>query len=196
MWREKLSHLVEGLPHPAWGAAHVQRVYAMTLRLAGEEDLTIEEEALYAAAHLHDLGALPPYRRTGMDHAERSAAVAGELLPSLGFPPAKLELVQEIILHHMFGADPGPSAEAILFRDADTLDFLGAIGLARLLSLVGLDDWTPDLPAAITLSKRFGRELPDRLCSRSAKGIGRIRQGEMEAFLGCLGEETLDWQAI
>jgi hypothetical protein len=33
----------------------------------------------------------------------------------------------------------------VIFHDADTLDFMGAIGVTRLLSIVGLDDWTPGL---------------------------------------------------
>ncbi|MGE5506953.1 MAG: HD domain-containing protein, partial [Chitinophagales bacterium] len=128
MWRERLTRLAKELSHPAWGFDHGERVFRLALDLAGEE--TLDEEALFAAARLHDTGAFAPYRRPRCDHALRSVEVAPDLLAGAGFPMEKVALVQEIIRGHMFDAEPGPSREAVFFHDADTLDFLGAVGAA------------------------------------------------------------------
>jgi HD superfamily phosphodiesterase len=87
-------------------------------------------------------------------------------------------------------ANPTSSVEAVLFHDADTLDFMGAIGIARLLSIVGLDDWTPDLSSAVKLIQRFTQELPEKLHTSQAKEMGEVRQAEMAAYLAALSSET------
>ena len=89
-----------------------------------------------------------------------------------------------------FSAEPGTSREALLLHDADTLDLLGAIGVARVLSLVGLDDWAPDLPSAVRLIDRYSRELPERLALPGARALALVRQREMTAFLTSLATET------
>ncbi len=190
MWREELLRLESGLDHPAWGAAHSRRVRRVAMLLAERQGYTVDGELLLAAGCLHDLGAFPQYRRPGVDHADRSAEVAGELLPRIGFPAEKVKPVQEIIAGHMFDREPAAGAEARVFHDADALDFLGAIGITRLLSIAGRDDWTPDLRAAVTLARRFRRELPGRLHTPLAKRMGADRREQMSAFLDALEEQT------
>jgi uncharacterized protein len=190
MWRQKLATFIGQFEHPRWGIAHSERTYALALKLAKQQDIDIDQDALLAAAYLHDVGALQPYRQEGVDHAERSAALANETLIYAGFPAQKIPLVKEIILGHMFYADRPSSTEAVVFRDANTLDFLGAVGVARMLASVGLDDWTPNARKAVALLQRFSRELPERLLTRPARRIGKVRQAEMKSFLAALSEET------
>ena len=90
----------------------------------------------------------------------------------------------------MFYANPTSQIEAIIFHDADVLDFMGAIGVTRLLSIVGLDDWTPDLKSAIELIQRFSRDLPGKLHTPQARQMGKVRQAEMETYLAALSNET------
>jgi uncharacterized protein len=190
MWKQKLSTFIRQLDHPAWGIAHSDRVYELALKLAKQQGADIDEDALLAAAYIHDVGAIEPYRQSGLDHVNLSAKFAEEMLLSTSFPESKIPLVQEIILGHMFYADPTDSTEAILFHDADTLDYLGAIGVVRMLSMVGLDDWTPDIKTAIALLQRFSRELADKLKTIPAQRIGKVRQAEMRSFLAALSDET------
>jgi hypothetical protein len=65
------------------------------------------------------------------------------VLADLGFPATKAPQVREIARGHMFYAQPGPSPESVLFRHADTLGFLGAIGIARIVALTGGHRWAP-----------------------------------------------------
>jgi uncharacterized protein len=193
MWKQELDALLEGFDHPAWGYAHCRRVYATCLKLAEDERTAVDTDALLAASRVHDLGAFPPYRREGVDHADRSAQVAAELLPGCGFPAAKIPLVQAIISGHMFYRDPGGAPEAVIFHDADVLDFMGWVGITRLLAVTGLDDWAPNLGSAVELIRKFSRELLDRLYLAASREIGRGRREEMAVFLTGLGAETEDW---
>jgi uncharacterized protein len=90
----------------------------------------------------------------------------------------------------MFYAKPDNWPEDIVFHDADTLDFMGAIGVARILALVGHDDWTPDLRSGLELIRRFRNDLPDALLTRSAAFIAEARRAEMEAFLVGVSEAS------
>jgi uncharacterized protein len=196
MWKNRLLASTEEFKHPAWGVSHSQRIYELSLQLAMEQDVDVDQDALFAAAYLHDVGAFEPYKQPGVDHAERSVQVAKEILNSVGFPLDRASLVKDIIRGHMFYADPAPQIEAVIFHDADVLDFMGAIGVARLLSIVGLDDWTPDLKSATELIQRFSQELPERLHTPQARQMGKVRHAEMETFLTALSNETHNFNVL
>jgi uncharacterized protein len=196
MWRQKLAGFISQFDHPGWGIAHSERVYAMALKLAEQQGTNVDEDALLAAAYLHDVGEIEPYKQAGMDHAELSAAFAEEMLVSSSFPSRKIPLVKKIIRGHMFYAKPHTSTEAVVFRDADILDYLGAVGITRMLSIVGIDDRTPTLGKAISMIQRFSQELPDQLRTRPAKKIGKVRQAEMATFLAALSRETDDLETL
>jgi uncharacterized protein len=195
MWQDQLLAFAKKHDHPAWGVAHSERIYRLSLSLA-EGQGPIDREALYAAAYLHDVGAFVAFRREGADHAERSCDLMPEICSSVSFPAEKVALVQEIARGHMYSSRPAPRVEAVAFHDADTLDFLGAIGIARLLAIVGLSDWTPDLPSAIARIQRFTRELPSYLYTAQARVLAAERQYETEAFLRALADETRNLEIL
>ena len=63
-WREALctfskTHLV----HFAWGYEHGIRDYLLSMKLAQEDGLKVDEEVLFAAGLLHDMGGFPPYEQ-------------------------------------------------------------------------------------------------------------------------------------
>jgi uncharacterized protein len=182
-WQERLAAISAEFKHPAWGQAHALRVYATAMNLAAELGWPVDGEALLAAAHLHDAGAFAPYRQPGVDHAQRSVEAAGEILKALGFPPEKIPLVREIIRGHMYYASPGERPEALVFHDADALDLLGTIGAVRLLSIVGSDDWSPDLPGAVETIRKFAAELPIALRTAPARELAQQRLGETRRIL-------------
>jgi len=91
-----------------------------------------------AACYLHDLVNLP--KNHGERHlASRQAAqLARRLLAEGGFPDDKLEPVVHAIETHSFSAGLTPlTIEAKIVQDADRLDALGAVGLARLFYTAG-----------------------------------------------------------
>jgi len=196
MWQLRLLDLAEQFKHPSWGAAHSQRVYNMALRLADAQGVNIDHDALFAASYLHDVGIFEPYKQEGVEHSERSVQVVKEILASVGFPMERLTLVKEIIKGHMFYSKPSSRTEAVIFHDADTLDLMGVIGITRLLSVVGIDSWTPDIPSAVSLIERFSRDLPQCLHTLKAQQIAKERQAEMAAYLETLSNETNGLQTI
>ncbi|MHA1931140.1 MAG: HD domain-containing protein [Promethearchaeota archaeon] len=196
MWKEKILELTKEFKHPAWGVSHFKRIFELSLELAKSQLNNIDSEALFAAAYLHDIGAFDPYSKEGIDHSEVSIENCDEILSSTDFPSAKIPLVKDIIKTHMFYVKPGDNIESQIFHDADTLDFMGAIGITRILSIAGKEDWTPDLISAIKLIKRFCNELPNSLVTDEAKKIGIIRKSEMEEFLKSLAKETKGYDLV
>lgn len=190
-WRERLRAFADThLHHSAWGVAHAQRDYALTLRLAGAEHVVVDTDAVYAAAYLHDMGAFPEFAQDGVDHGVRSAQLVGDQLSAVGFPSDKIPLVQDIVEHHMYDHTVGASPEAILFRDADTLDFLGAIGMARICSITTRHRCATDLPAAIATIRRNANVLPASLRSVAAKREGIRRVADLHRFLDALDADV------
>ena len=196
MYRESISQFAERFQHPAWGINHFKRVYSMSLKLAEAEKVDLDEEAIFAAAFLHDMGAFEPFKDSLIDHADRSTQLCVDKLLQFKFPAQKIALVKDIIEHHMFYSDSGTSFEAVVFRDADMLDFMGYIGITRMLSIVELDNWTPNLKSALDLIYKFSIELPEKLITSEAKKIGYIRKAEMEEYLKVLSKETEDFKYL
>ena len=196
MWKAKLLEFVKPFTHPAWGITHFQRVYKLAIELAEKQDLDVDNDLLFAAAYLHDIGAFEPYSKKGKDHSDVAIENCSEILLSIGFPEVKIYLVKDIIKCHMFYAKPSDIKESIIFHDADTLDFMGTIGISRILAIVGKEDWTPDLKSAIFLIQKFHNELPIQLYTTAAKEIGHERLSEMKNFLAKLAQQTSNFELL
>jgi len=196
-WRANIRAFAEAhLQHTAWGPAHGRRDYEMTLSLARAEGVAVDDDALYAAAYLHDMGGIPPYAKAGVDHGDRSIQLVDSVLRDAGFPMEKSALVKEIIDHHQYYRPPDTLAVAVLFRDADILDFLGAVDVARILSLTTREKFTPDLPHAVEAIRQNMLQMPGRLQSAAAKREGAKRVAEMQRYLNELAAETDSLRAL
>lgn len=190
-WRANIRTFAEThLQHTAWGPAHAVRDYELTRRLAAAEGVTFDDDALYAAAYLHDMGGLPPYAKPGVDHGDRSAQLADSILREAGFPMEKAALAKEIMSHHQYYRPADTLAVAKLFRDADILDFMGAIDVVRIVSLTTRERPAMDLPHAIQALRQQMDQMPTLLQSDAAKREGVKRTAEMKAFLDALASET------
>ena len=177
--------------HPVYGYAHCQRVYALAEDLASSEGVTYDAEILRVAALLHDIGLYKAYAlREPPDHAKRSAAVARRILQDWDFPPQASQAVIEAIERHPPGAPTGTSSETILLKDAVGLDYLGAIGISRMLAMVGTEDDVPDIPTAIWNAESLRQRIPDLLILDSSKELARRRMLEMDRFLEDLRDAT------
>ena len=180
--------------NPVWGINHCQRVFHMVPEIAGTH--VFDEELVFIAAMLHDLGSYPGYALGNMDHALRSKGLASSYLTELKYPRQKIPFILEAIESHMFYCEPGRSIEAILLRDADILDLLGNIGLMRLFSLVGLDDWASTPEEALERAKAFAEALPGKIQTRLGKRIAVRRREETMRFLNGLKRQTLNFKYV
>ncbi len=183
--------------HPVWGYAHCKRVLALARELAEAERLDYDAEILHLAAFLHDIGLYKPYTlREGADHVRRSVVVAARLLRDGDFPPQATRVVLDAIEHHPPGAAPGRSVEAFLLKDAVALDYLGAVGISRVLTMVGLEEDVPDLPAAIRHALNLRRTIPDLLRFDAARRLARERVLEMDDFFANLEDATANLKLL
>jgi len=120
---------------------HVLRVYRLAERLAEAEGA--DWEIVGAAALLHDACGSAP-GGSGIQRAEHhiaSADFAAEVLCAQGWSQEKINAVQHCIRAHRFrGQEEKPQTlEAKVLFDADKLDVLGAIGVARTIAYAALD---------------------------------------------------------
>jgi uncharacterized protein len=112
---------------------HVLRVTQLAEHLAILEHADLE--IVRTAALLHDVGRAEQ-ERTGTSHAELGATRAREILA--GCPAERVEAVAAAIAQHRFREDnPPTSLEARVLYDADKLDAIGAIGVARAYAFAG-----------------------------------------------------------
>ncbi len=135
---------------PAHDWHHVRRVARLAETLAGKTDREVDERVLLAAAWLHDVGRAREDRGEIADHAEWGAREAGRILADLGADPDAVSAAKHCVRAHRYSNDVEPETpEAELLCDADNLDALGAVGIARCFCYGGergqpLHD--PDLP--------------------------------------------------
>jgi uncharacterized protein len=120
--------------------SHIVRVWRNAAHIARTEP-GCDMEVLLAAAILHDCVAVEknsPRRSFG---SRLSAARAREIVAPLRWAPARADGLAHAIETHSFSAGLAPvSLEAKVFRDADRLDAIGAIGIARCFHVGGRMD--------------------------------------------------------
>ena len=189
-WRASVHRFAEiHLKHPAWGLSHSQRDYDLARTLAAEDRVMLDDDVLYAAAYLHDVAAFAPYAKQNVDHADEAARIVDTLLQDTGFPMSKIEAVRSAIRTHMFARDPvGP--EATYLHDADALDWLGAIGVARIFGLVDPNGGEPDGPRALKMLQDNLVKVPPRVISTAGRARLPERTYELQEFLKNLSAES------
>jgi uncharacterized protein len=191
-WKRTIVDFAQkNLQHSAWGFGHSQRNLQLSLRLARAEGLQVDEDVLFAAAYLHDMGGFPAFEKKGVDHAVRSAELVGPLLAGAGFPADKVAKVKGTILAHTYYNPNAPKTpEETVFRDADVLDFLGAVGAARLLSVTARESFAPGLAESVAAFEKMQASLEEKLILSAAKREGYVRLAEAKDFLRRLKRET------
>jgi uncharacterized protein len=116
---------------------HSERVLELCLRIA-EEEQEGDPLILQAAAILHDI-AVPVSGRK--DHAKESVKIAEKILKKIDFSEKSTTGVLYTIEAHRFSdQEPPNTIEAKIFQDADRLDAIGAIGIARCFAFGGREE--------------------------------------------------------
>src|SRR5271166_3602926 len=181
--------------NPAWGYSHCRRDYALARELAATDHVTLDDDVLFAAAYLHDMAAFPPWEKEKLDHSDVAAGIVDTVLKGTGFPMAKIDAVRGAIRTHMYYRDPvGP--EALYLHDADALDWLGAIGVARIIALVDPNGGNPDGAKAVAMLVDNLNKVPSRVLSPAGRARVPERKAELEKFLADLRRETDDLRTL
>jgi uncharacterized protein len=180
---------------------HVLRVLALAERFAEQEGADLE--IVRTAALLHDVARGQGDRMT-TDHAQAGAEFARHLLA--GRPPERVEAVAQAIAAHRFRTGPAPQTiEAKVLHDADKLDAIGAIGVARAFAYGGHEGqrlWARVAPdykeSAATRSEHTPvheyvmklLKIRERLLTASARRLAQERHEFMVAFFQRLDREV------
>ena len=181
--------------NPAWGYSHCMRDYALAREMAAADHVALDDDVLFAAAYLHDMAAFKPWENEKLDHSDVGAGLVDTVLRGTGFPMAKIDAVRGAIRTHMYYRDPvGP--EALYLHDADALDWLGAIGVARIMALVDPNGGEPDGPKAAKMLEDNLKNVPARVLSPAGRARVAPRKAELEEFLKDLRRETENLQTL
>jgi uncharacterized protein len=180
---------------------HVLRVLALAEQLARAEGADLQ--IVRTATLLHDL-ARGRGDQLAADHAQTGAEIARRLLQ--GHPPEKIEAVAHAIAAHRFRTGPAPETlEAAVLHDADKLDAIGAIGVARAFAFGGHEGqrlWSQVPPGyEENTATRHGHtpvheyvyklvKIKDRLLTESARRLARERHAFMVTFFERLEREV------
>jgi HD superfamily phosphodiesterase len=168
-----------------WALAHAKRLIELVKLISN--DLPYDAHVIELAAYLHDWGAFPAYIQKDVEHAIRSRQVVeAEILQHLDLTPAQKEnLLEAIELHDYRDLRPTRSYEALLLREADMLEFLGMIGMAR--------EFARGPKNVATCHKRILARrggIQGRFTLPRAREIARLRLARMETSLQWLAEES------
>jgi HD superfamily phosphodiesterase len=195
-WRATVRELAAShFKNPAWGYSHCLRDYALARELAVADHITLDDDVLFAASYLHDMAAFAPWEDVKVDHSDVGARVVDTVLKGTGFPMEKIEAVRSAIRTHMYYRDP-VGAEALYLHDADALDWLGAVGVARIMALVDPHGGKPDAPKAVAMLMDNLNKVPARVLSPAGHARVPERKAELAKFLADLKRETDDLHSL
>ncbi len=165
-FRLPLAEYVRSQALPVDKLGHQPRLYALT-QLVGR-GMSYDDDVVYAAAWLHDLGVFighrpeDPVLLSGWDNVSYAMTQAPAALLQSGFPPTKVAQVVEAIRTHQPHLSP-TSLEGTILRDADILEQLGAIGIMRVVAKIGRDTRYPTFTDAAATLRKSLTDLPGKL---------------------------------
>jgi uncharacterized protein len=142
-WIQIFSEYIHNLEaaDAAHDASHVQRVSVNAIKFAKIEgaDLSIVIPAVW----LHDCFTVSKKSELRKQASTLSAEKAEKLLSEWGYPQENIEAIKHAIAAHSYSANITPETlEAQIVQDADRMDSIGAIGVARMMMTGGKMDCT------------------------------------------------------
>lgn len=188
---------------PSHDFLHIQRVVATAIELAHEERADVM--IVLPAAYFHDLVSIPKNDPRRTEASALSAEAAVQYLRSVGYPQRYLDAIRHAIAAHSFSA--GISCETIeakVVQDADRLDSLGAVGIARCFTTGALmgspfyheDDFSAESRAlddkTYAVDHFFVKlfKVAETLQTASASREGALRVAFMKDYLNRLRTEV------
>jgi uncharacterized protein len=182
--------------------SHTQRVVQTAKYLTQQEGA--RPEIVIPAAWLHDCLQIPKDHPDRSQASAKSAQRACEFLRQCRYPSILLEPIAHAIEAHSFSAEMIPrTLEAQIVQDADRLDALGAIGIARVFSTSAVLQrilYDPEDPFAERREADDARftldhfaikllRIADTLHTETARQEGQRRKQFMLAYLQQLAAE-------
>ena len=187
---------------PAHDYQHILRVYRNAQKICHDED--VDSKLVLCAALLHDLVSYPKFDKRSKMSSIESAKKSKKILKKFNFLEQEIKIISDAIEDHSFSRNVVPKTiEGKILQDADRLDALGSIGLARVFATSGSLNrafYHPDDPfcenrnpddGVWTLDHFFQKllKIGDLMNTKSAKIEARKRTLVMKSFLDQLRKE-------
>ena len=183
---------------------HIYRVLYNAVDIVSYEK-GVDLDVLVAACLLHDVGRREQFADPKVCHAEVGAEKAYDFLMGHGFTEGFAAHVRDCVLTHRFRkARPPESLEAKILFDADKLDAVGTMGIARTLNYKGQvgdplynmgpdgipSDGTGDTVNSFFHEYKFKMErLYDGFYTKRGRELAATRKKAAEEFYKALLEE-------
>lgn len=199
---ELLPHALEAGEDGAHDLSHLQRVWHNVRTLHAQEGGDLE--VLLAAVLLHDCVAVEKNSPLRSQASRLAAEKASNVLAQMAWPPAKISAVAHAIEAHSFSANITPiTLEAKIIQDADRLDSLGMLGVARTFYIAGrmgsalYDPLDPEAKERDYDDKRFCLDhfqtkllhLADGFQTTTGQRLAKIRHQRLKGFMELFKEE-------
>ena len=124
---------------PAHDINHVMRVYKNAQKLCKKEKAN--EKLVLSAVLLHDIISYSKSDKRSKSSSLKSANEAKKILKKLDFTEKEIQIVSDSIRDHSFSRGKTPQTlEGKILQDADRLDAIGAIGIARVFAVGGSEN--------------------------------------------------------
>jgi len=192
-YREAIAAYILEQAKPVDKFGHQPRLYELAREVG--LGLSYDDDVLYAAAWMHDLGVFVGHRPTELDALARWNNVTyaiektPEILRRFGFPEEKIPAVLEAIRTHQPNAD-ATTTEAVILRDADILEQLGAVGVLRAVGKIGRDTRYPTFTAVTATLSQALATLPGRITLDSARTLAEPKIRVLDEFLKAVEVEA------
>lgn len=130
--RKKISN------DPAHDFDHIMRVYKNAEILAKKEKANTK--LVLCAALLHDIVNYPKSDNRSKNSSTHSSIAAKKILSKYNFTNSEIKIITDAIRDHSFSKNTIPKTlEGKILQDADRLDAIGAIGIARAFAVSGAE---------------------------------------------------------
>ena len=121
---------------PAHDFEHIMRVYKNAEKLAKKENANTK--LVLCAALLHDVVSFSKSDKRSKKSSIKSSIKATKILKKYNFSKTEIKSVSDAIREHSFSQNKTPKTlEGKILQDADRLDAIGAIGIARVFAVAG-----------------------------------------------------------
>lgn len=136
---EQLTKEVRGLTgknDAAHDFEHIMRVYKNAKKICTSEK--VAPKLVLCAALLHDIVSFPKSDKRSKTSSKKSSILAAKILKKHNFSKNEIQTICNAILDHSFSKHKMPQTiEGKILQDADRLDAIGAIGIARAFAVGG-----------------------------------------------------------
>ena len=204
-WEDRFAAFLDEQTSDADAAhdrAHIERVVTTARRLARIEDAHLE--VVVPAAWLHDCVVVPKDDPRRAQASQRAAEAATDFLRGTGYPDHWIDAIGHAIEAHSYSGTVQPDTiEAEVVQDADRLDALGAVGIARCFMVggdLGTAFYDPEDPfcesrapddATYSLDHFYAKllRLPDTMQTTAGRKEAERRVQFMQSYLDQLASE-------